>query len=154
MRSAPQRTSAAPHGPHGCFEHDKLRARIGFFGALVSLAPPKQLTFWHIAVTGLGKAVLLQRGSHPKLKHCSGAIGAEKNPTDICIDNFFFRPRSSMTFQGFIPICKNSIKNVFRKRPAQSDCFNLTRAHKTIQDQLQIFILLQLKCSCNKHAFA
>ena len=32
MPSVPQRTSAAPHGPHGCFEHDQLRARIGFFG--------------------------------------------------------------------------------------------------------------------------
>ena len=29
MPSAPQRTSAAPHGPHGCFEHDQLRANLG-----------------------------------------------------------------------------------------------------------------------------
>ena len=31
----------------------------------------KQLTFWQLAVTGLGQAVLLQSGSHVRLKHCS-----------------------------------------------------------------------------------
>ena len=42
--------------------------------ALVSLAPPKQLTFWQLAVTGLGKALLLH--SEPGLAAAPSARSA------------------------------------------------------------------------------